>query len=245
MDLIKQQQQFAIENQSSTNEHDKNLLMLYEVEFERKSKVQKRKRKVLLTQSLVLIGFNKVCIDNNITDEKGKPYLFTSHQLRHCGITDRIYAGFSLDDVRDMTNHKSYRMLVESYIHIDNNELRKKQEAQFDDKGYISNKAVLFKGVIMISRNQEKRILDNPKAVRIGKLGICADAMDCNNGPTECLKCKYFIPDAEELDYYKEQISVWEKKLTMFSKNPIWREHAMNNIIGYQNVVDRINAIMS
>lgn len=245
LDLIKQQQQFALKSQNSVNECDKNLLMLYEVEYVHKTKgVVKRKRKVGLNQSLVLNGFNKVCIENKIMDENGKLYLFTSHQLRHCGITDRIYAGFRLEDVRDMTNHKDYRMLVETYIHIDNKELKKKQEAQFDDKGYVSNKEVLFKGVIMITKNQEIRILSNPKAVRIGKIGICADAMDCNNGPTECLKCNYFIPDAEELDYFEEQIHVWEKKLEMFSRNPIWREHAMNNVIGYQNVVDRINAIM-
>ncbi len=80
------------------------------------------------------------------------------------------------------------------------------------------------------SDDQEKRILNNPKSVRIGKTGLCKDATECTEGPTECLSCKYFIPDAEQLEYFEEQIRVWKEKSTLFKKNKIWYEYALHNI---------------
>ncbi len=254
LDLIKQQQTFALDNQVDAFDKDKNLLLLYKVQYmtgpdsfyrNKVVKLMERKRPVLLNQALVLKSFNKVCNDFNITDEGGKPYLFKSHQLRHTGITDRIYEGFRLEDVRDMTNHKNYAMLVKSYIHINRDALRKRQEEMFKQKGLNSMEKVLFKGIIFTSKGQEERLLDNPKASRIGNIGVCSDATNCTNGPTECLMCSYFIPDAEQLDYFEMQVNEWQQKSKLFKKNPIWYEHAINNIAAYQCAVDKIKKVLT
>ncbi len=139
-----------------------------------------------------------------------------------------------------MTKHKNFEMLVRNYIHEDSEELLKKQDAVFQAVGLSAGKEVFFKGKIISSDDQEKRILNNPRSARIGKIGLCADAAECSDGPTECLTCKCFILDAEQLDYFEEQVRVWEEKSKMFKKNKIWYEHALHNITAYQGVVSKI-----
>jgi len=250
LDLIRQQQVFALDNQAEASDKDKNLLFLYKVQYmskhkNKKEKIVTRKRPVLLNQALVMIYFNRICKASNIFDENGKLYLFTSHQLRHAGITDRIYEGFRLEDIRDMTNHKNYGMLINNYVHIDNDELQKKQNKMFEQLELNSKGKVFFKGIIITSKEREKSLLDSPRASRIGNIGVCSDATNCTNGPTECLLCSYFAPDAEKLDYFEMQLNEWQEKSKKFKKNPIWSEHAVNNITAYQCIVDRIKNSIS
>jgi len=252
--LIRQQQEFSRNQQTLANETDRGLLFLYKVQYmngpnkfhkNKKTALYERKKPVLLKLPLLRTGFNRICRIFNITDEDGNLYLFTSHQLRHCGITDRVYEGFRLEDIREMTKHKNYEMLVRNYIHEDSEELLKKQDAVFQSVGLNTGKKVFFKGVILSSDDQEKRILNNPKSARIGKIGLCADATECADGPTECLACEYFIPDAEQLDYFEEQVRVWKEKSKLFKKNKIWYEHALHNITAYQGVVNRIRQTLN
>lgn len=250
LSLLKQQQYIAKEYQEAIRKvEDKDLLFIYKVEYMEKSntfhldkstQLIQRKTPIVCTERNLTLHFNKVCKDYDVKTEDNISYKFSSHQLRHNGITDRIYFGFNLDDVREMTNHKGSEMLVRNYIHINNEELQKKQDKIYEITNDLQvSQNVFFKGNILKSVDQEQRVLKSPRAGRLGGIGICSDMLGCSN-PSECLQCLNFMPDSTRQEYFEAQIELWSKKAHLFSRNPIWKDHAINNINAYQNIVNKI-----
>lgn len=235
IDLIKEQQEIAQSLQDSLLGEKKEFLFTYTA---RKNQV------ALLTAETVRKEFNKILGLYNVVDEKNNIYNLTPHQLRHNAITDRIYEGFSLLEIRDMTAHKSSAMLEGSYIHPE-----KKQLKALGDKVNLENEpsgGVYFKGKIINADNPVvvKRLLAKPRSHKIGRIGICSDITGCKNDMFECFSCSFFVPNAGELDYFKEQAEQWENKVSVAAKNSLLKENAEYNLKLSKVIVKKIEDII-
>ena len=56
-----------------------------------------------------------------------------------------------------------------------------------------------------------------------------------------CLDCKFFVPDAEQKEYYIDQIALWKEKQDRFQAFPLIRENAERNIKLFENVLKKID----
>lgn len=252
IDLLREQQNVAISLQNRLESSQKEMLFTYSKKhfnpnlFRHKGIASwcELSLACIANQNTVKGWFNTICKTYKIVDEKGLPYNFTSHQLRHNGITDRLYEGFSLIQIRDMTGHKGNQMIQTSYVHEQPEKLLEKQRAI--NQSSVKQSPVYFKGrILLMDKEQEKRLLMNPRANRVGKLGICSDISSCEPGSFECLDCDYNIPDADELEYFEEQVRVWTRKVEQFKNHQFMREHAEYNLKLHQNVVDKIKNALS
>jgi integrase len=258
MDLVKEQQQISERLQSHLKDKDKGMLFTYTPKrfngqiYNKNSEVVYHERDIDFT--VVANGrsvrkwFNTICKAYRITNKNGEPYSFTSHQLRHNGITERFYEGFSLIEIRDMTGHKGDEMLQTSYIHDDPVRIVEIQRNVSNQNTPNTDKSpVYFKGRILnMDKEQETRILANPRANRLGKLGICGDMSNCKPGLYECLDCDLCIPDVDDLEYFEEQVIIWTRKVEQFKNHQFMRENAEYNLFLHQRMVDKIkNALKS
>lgn len=85
-----------------------------------------------------------------------------------------------------------------------------------------------------------KRLLAKPRAHKIGRLGICSDITGCKNDMFECFSCSFFVPNADELDYFIEQVEQWEKKVNLTANNPLLKENAEYNLKLSKMIVKKI-----
>ena len=184
-----------------------------------------------------------------ITDEDGSPYFITSHQLRHNGITDRAWAGFNVVEIRDMTGHQGDAMIETSYTHVVPKETIKAQQKVIDKRNgqtTTTSRTVMFRGRILnMDEQTEKRLLKNLRAIRIGKIGICSDITACKNNPFECLDCDDFIPNADELDYFENQVLEWAEKAARFRDHEYMRQNVEYNLSLNQRIVDKIKRVIN
>ncbi|MFA2821555.1 tyrosine-type recombinase/integrase [Bacillus wiedmannii] len=236
IDLIRKQKEISLSLQEELPIEKRGLLFTYEDNL--------HKRKHLLTSGTVRKNFNKILAQQNVVDESNNLFQVTPHQLRHNAITDRIYEGFSLLEIRDMTAHKSNTMLEGSYIHPEKNEIKKignKVNQENEPAG-----GVYFKGKIINADNPivVRRLLSKPRAHQIGRLGICSDITGCKNDMFECFTCSFFVPNADELDYFKEQVTQWEKKVGLARNNPLLKENAEYNLKLSKAIVEKIEFII-
>lgn len=237
IDLIQKQQDTAKMFQSKVEEKD--YLFTYNPWGGNKVKI--------LDKDAVSRAFRKICRDANITDEAGNIYYFTSHQLRHNGITDRIDAGFSFIEIRDMTNHKGNSMIWNSYYHVNKEKTLKKQEELFrktNNEKYLT-KPIYFRGRILnMDNGVEEQILKNIRTYRImdgnENIGVCADITGCKSKMFECLGCDYFVPNAEDIEYFKNQITIWTEKANLFRNKKQAYEKAVYNLELHKKLVERI-----
>lgn len=205
---------------------------------------------LLLIDSTTRDIFDKISEEFGVKDEKGKLYLFDPHQLRHNGITDRIDAGFSFIEIRDMTNHKGNGMIWNAYYHPRKEiTLRKQMEIMKESKSISVEKPVYFRGRFLnLDQATVERILRNPRAYRImdgtKNIGICSNITGCRSGLFECLDCHYFSPNVDDLDYFIMQIEVWKNKVKMFAGKKQALENAKNNLHLHRRIVERIEVIM-
>ena len=77
-------------------------------------------------------------------------------------------------------------------------------------------------------------------------MGICADSRSCCKDKLQCLECKYFIVDCDNLGYFEEQLQEWKKKLIVAekTKNEIYGENVKYNISLYEKVIEKIKRQM-
>lgn len=174
----------------------------------------------------------KLCIHENIFDEDGKPILLTTHMFRHNAISDRSNSGiFRSIDIEGLTYHHNTQMIDQTYTHVTKEDLKK-------------NAPVKFRGRILNENNPllEQRIMKKPFAMRIHNLGICSDIRTCDKDKSQCLRCKYFIPDVDDLDYYQHDRNEWIKKKEKADKigNTDFAELCAYWIESYNMIIQRI-----
>lgn len=239
IDMIKKQQDVAISLQGDLkNEDEKGLLFTRKIirGVGKKGKIREDKRPIITKYDSVAEGFAKVINSHKIKDKKGDIYHLTTHKLRHNGITDRLYAGFTLIQTILMTAHQGTTMPETSYFHSNDEILEKVQKNIHNRNG---NPKVLFRGRILnMDENTERRLLQNIKSRRIKHLGVCGDFTGCES--FQCLACDSFIPDVNDLPYYQEQIRIFEEKLIKVGEHKFLKENIEYNLNLYRNAVEKI-----
>lgn len=239
IDLIKSQ----IEYTQGLNKNDQ--FLLYTPVYRMTKPNDKIKFSLMPGRELILLDshdiwrfFKKVCTAYELKDESGNLVSLTSHQFRHNAITDRLTSGiFRPIEVMGLTAHHNTQMIEQSYTHRSAKDLS------------IENKKVVFRGRIINTDNdlQENAILKRPFAKRIYKLGVCSDVRECSHDKSQCLRCPYLIPNADELDYYQNEINDWQIKLDKANAvgNTDFAELCSYWIESYQILIERILKILT
>ena len=254
IDMIREQQEIARSLQSSLPDHQKGMLFTYPAKIKQHTKtgevvfVPYSDKIYIANRSSVMRWLHDYSAEWNAVDENGATYILTSHQLRHNGITDRVWAGFNVVEIRDMTGHQGDAMIEASYTHVLPQEAIKIQNKVIESRegqNFRSKEAVMFRGRILnMDEQTESRILKNIRACRIGNLGICSDITGCKSSPFECLNCESFVPNADELDYFENQVYDWSQKVDKFSNHEFMRQNAEYNLELNKNIVAKIKRIM-
>ena len=242
IDIIKQQQEAARQLQEYMPDHKKGALLTC-----RKSHVyggvsSNTNYCTVLAIHSIWSALRNICVKYNIVDNNGQIYKVTSHQFRHTGITDRLAAGFTTAQIAEMTDHHGSAMILNSYNHLDllPETIIEKQEHVLQEKTSRDNRYVLFGGRILNMEEQlEKRLLKNLRA-HIVRGGICSDITGCKSDMWNCLDCKFFVPDAEQLDYYEAQATLWREKCVQFSSFPIIKGNAERNAELYEHILNKM-----
>ena len=180
----------------------------------------------------------KICEKFNVRDKSGRIYKITSHQFRHTAITDRLDANFRVIDVMGITGHKNDQMIINNYNYID------EEKSKIIQKKIINNNKpeILFKGKIINNLDDSKwaRIMRRPFAHTIGKIGICSDISNCKSDMFECLGCEHFVANADELEYFEQQVKEWKGKKMRAGSHPFIKENADYNIELNEKIIEKI-----
>jgi len=241
--LIQKQRDAARQLQEHMPDNEKDALFTYWKRYTSSKKVSYRTKVcVVSTFGHILDSFQKICQEYNITGEDGQIYKVTTHQFRHNGITDRLVAGFTTAQIAEMTGHHGSVMIYNAYSHLDllPETIIKKQEYVSNEAGSRDNRYILFGGRILNMEEQlEKRLLRNLRAHRV-RGGICSDITGCKSDMWDCLECEFFVPDADQLNYYEEQAVLWQEKCTRFSEFPIIKENAERNATSFERILKKL-----
>ena len=244
--LIQEQQKAARQLQQYMPEDKKNALFTYRQRYDREGKPPYyTKLCFVATGSSVRDRLQEICRLYNITEDSGNIYKISTHQFRHNGITDRLAAGFTAAQIAEMTGHHGDAMIYNAYSHLDlfPEKIIEKQEYVSKETDSKKNRYILFGGRILNMEEQlEKRLLKNIRAHRV-RGGICSDITGCKSDMWNCLECKHFVPDAEQLDYYIEQIALWKEKSKRFADFPVIRENAERNAELFERVAKKLKGM--
>lgn len=254
LDLINEQRKLAKEYQIEMTNEDKGLLFTVErygrkkmCELENdKSLFKKYKGKPYVykyTSARKMV--NRLLEFYDVKDEKGSLYKFTTHQLRHKGITDRFYAGFSSVEIRDMTGGKDDTTNYSSYYHPIPEKDREISNNIQRARNLLDNQPIYFNGRIMnMDKDTVERLLKNPRAYEISdgeqSIGICTDIFSCISGVFECLGCNYFAPKVENASYYEREVEKWENKCKLLHNNKQALENAELNLSLHKAILVKI-----
>lgn len=242
INLIKEQQDYARVIQSHLNELQRDYLFVYQKYVIKKNGDKYPYNTYFVAESPhVTCQFRRVCEKFNIIGENGQPYKICTHQFRHNGITDRLAAGFTPEQIQFMTAHHGDAMIYQAYSHLDllPETILQKQKYVLNENSDIKRPAVLFGGRILnMDKQLEMRLLRNIRAHRVMG-GICSDITGCKSDMTQCLECEYFVPDVGQLLFFEEQAESWAKKAEKFQNLPLIRDTALKNVSLYQSIVKK------
>ncbi len=243
LELIRAQQKIANQLQIRLDEHKKGCLFSYQrVLHYKKGGTSKEGVANIMLVSFVDYHFKRICKAYNIKDGDGNIYNLTSHQFRHNGITDRLEAGFTIEQIADMTGHHGNAMIWNAYAHLNlkPKTIVKRQRSVLKEPMGVGNKYILFGGRILgMDELLEKRLLKNIRAHRVPG-GICGDVTGCKSDMWNCLTCEYFIVDSDQKFYFVDQIASWKEKAIRFDKMPMVLDNAIKNAGLFEAVVDKI-----
>lgn len=243
LDLIKSQKEISTAMQFELQENKQGYLFSYRRVLHYKNggnSDELNGMASVATRNHIINNFKRICEMYNIKDENGQIYNLTTHKLRHNGITDRLIAGFSIEQIRHMTLHRGDAMIYNAYAHLNLKpqvllEKQRKVHKESTKDGYI-----MFNGRILgMEEMLEKRLLKNIRALRVPG-GICSDFTDCKSDMWNCLECFSFIPNADDLGYFKEQVVVLKDKLNLFKKMPIIYENTLKHIKSFEDIIEKI-----
>lgn len=239
--LIREQQRISLDCQPFLEENRKNALFTYQDGMLNNGIYYKRNRYIVATWASADYHLKKICKQYNVTDEKGEIYKVSSHQFRHNGVTDRLRAGFTLPQIAEMTAHHGTAMLYGSYAHLNlfPETLVKPIEYNTEEE----NPCVLFGGRILnMDAITEARLLKNLRSHRIAG-GICVDVTHCESGMWDCISCKNFVPEKEQLEYFKAQVIAWNEKANNFRDNVLLHKNFVELANNFMKIVEFLEEI--
>ena len=174
----------------------------------------------------------KHCKKHRICDNDGDPISLSTHMFRHNSVTGRLNSGFfRLLDVMSEAGHLSVTMTSQAYAHT-----------------VPAEGPIVFRGRVINTSNARAAamILKNPMAKRM-KLGMCSDTSDCAKNNAGCLKCEYFLPRSEYLDYYMEEYENWKlrRDIAASSGNASYAALCEEWMEGFYKVIERVQDAIS
>lgn len=238
--LIKKQQQMADEFQKYMPESSKGALFTYRIINHMSDGSENLTNQYrVIKWPTISKRLSAICRRYNITDEYGKIYKVTTHQFRHNGITDRLESGFTVEQITDMTGHHGSTMLLDAYSHLNlkPETITKVQNSVIDE---IERDYSVFNGQVLdMDEATEREIMKNMRAHKV-RGGICSDITGCKSDMMNCLECKFFLPDQNQMEYYKEQIELWRQKAERFKSIHMIRANAEKNMELYKIIVEKM-----
>lgn len=236
--LIHEQQKMALIYQDYLPEGKRNALLAYRRQMSVKGVWRDKNSYAVASWPYVSYQFKELCKRYGIRDENGEDYVVTSHQFRHNGITDRLRAGFTLPQIAEMTAHHGTAMIYSSYAHLDLFPETIVEPMQYQTEAESS--CVLFAGRILnMDAITEARLLKNIRAHRVPG-GICADVTHCKSGLWSCIDCEHFVPEVEQLPYFKEQVIAWTEKAETFKTNVLLHNNYSDIAVKFQRIVENL-----
>lgn len=243
LDVIREQQKIA-ESLQGKMYRDKGHLFTYQSVYHYKDGSVSIPLNIgIATSRTINYQLQRICEKYDIRDKEGNLYIVTSHQFRHNGITDRLEAGFTLEQIADMTGHHGNAMIWNAYSHLDlkPKTILEKQVYVLEEPQDKGNPYVLFGGRILnMDEQNEKRLLKNIRALKV-KGGICSDVTGCKSDMWNCLDCEHFIPDCDQLKYFQEQKEGWQEKAKKFVNMPIVHQNALQNARLFEKIISKIS----
>ena len=243
LSLLNQQQDLSKKLQKELPAEERGLLFTYRSVYHYKNGQKSETRSIrVATVNVIEKQFKRICEQYGVMDENNQMYCVTSHQFRHNGITDRLEAGFTIEQIADMTGHHGDAMIWNAYSHLDlkPKTILEKQQYVMDEPKENKNPYVLFNGRILNMNEQtEKRLLKNMRALKVPG-GICSDMTGCKGDMWNCLECEHFIPDSEQLSYFKEQSRILKDKAVKFEGYPMIRDNALKNAELFEKIINKI-----
>ena len=239
--LICEQQKAALSYQKYLPDDKRNALFAYRGQIILKGVLYYQNRYAVASWVHVSYSLKQLCMAFNIHDKSGKIYCVTSHQFRHNGITDRLRAGFTLPQIAEMTGHHGTAMIYGSYAHLDLfPETLVEPREYTTEKSNCGNPYVLFGGKILnMDVITESNLLSNLRAHRVPG-GICADVTHCKSDMWSCLECKHFVPEKEQMLYFKEQVSAWEEKSKRFKGDKVMSDNFLDIANRFKRIIEKI-----
>lgn len=154
------------------------------------------------------------------------------------GVTDRLRAGFTLPQIAEMTAHHGTAILYSSYAHLNLFPETIVEPIQYETE--TQHPYVMFGGRILnMDVVTESRLLKNIRSHRVPG-GICADVTHCQSGVWSCIDCEYYIPEAEQLLYFKEQVIAWEEKAKRFHADKQMADNFADIAVGFKRIVEQL-----
>jgi len=146
--LIEKQKKETLRIQEHLKEQEKGYLFAYQDSIVLDGTRYDKQTYRLMKWNIVSKMLKDVCVKYEIRDDTGEIYHLTSHQFRHNGVTDRLAAGFTMEQIAEMTGHHGNAMIFESYTH-----LNLMPEKIIEKQRYVLNepegKAIMFAGRIL------------------------------------------------------------------------------------------------
>ena len=238
MALIREQQKMALSYQEYLPEDKRGALFAYRAQIRQKGVWYTQNRYTVASWVHVSYHLKEICIRCNIRDESGAIYKVTSHQFRHNGITDRLRAGFTLPQIAKMTAHHGDAMIYASYAHLNLFPETLVEPLKYETE--TEHPYVLFGGRILnMDAITESRLLKNIRAHRVPG-GICADVTNCKSGLWSCIDCEHFVPEVEQLPYFKEQGAAWDEKADRFKNDTLLYQNYTNIALKFKRIVENL-----
>lgn len=243
-DLIKEQQEVARKIYKEHPEKGDFLFLSYKTQYYHGDGKYYQKKQICYMDRQYFNNFLKAFAKRHKIMDGDEIADISGHMFRHNAITDRVETQlFRPIDLRPLTLHANEEMFRKAYYHKTDKELVE-QTHEIEKK--ITGDTLIFKGKIVNSMNDAafKFFLEQPAAFRLNGMGICVDSRSCSKDKLQCLECKYFIPDCDNLGYFEEQLDEWKNKLDYAKKmkNKIYEENVIYNISLFEKVVNKIKA---
>lgn len=241
--LIREQQIASTVLQCQLPESKQSALFSYRRVIHYKNrKVSRSSNANVLTLGNAAYHFTRICEQYGIYGEDGEIYNLTSHQFRHNGISDRLEAGFTFEQISSMTGHHGDAMIWNAYSHLSLKPemIVERQRYILEEPECVENNYILFGGRILHMEEQlEKRLLKNLRAHRVPG-GICSDVTGCKSDMWNCLGCESFIPDKDQLSHFEDQAAAWRDKAERFAGFPLIHASSLRNAALFEQIIKKL-----
>lgn len=241
--LIREQQMVATALQHQLPKNKQGALFTYPRKIHYKDgTVSCESNATVMTLSNTNWHLTRICKQFGIHSEDGELYNVTSHQFRHNGISDRLVAGFTIEQIASMTGHHGDAMIWSAYSHLSLKPemIVQRQRYVLEEPECVENNYILFGGRILnMDAQLEKRLLKNLRAHRVPG-GICSDVTGCRSDMWNCIGCGKFVPDKDQLRYFEEQATMWQDKSDRFMAFPLICNSARRNVHMFEQIVKKL-----